>query len=500
MKKIFSKMKRTLPLVGMVLLSTQAMSQLSITGQYRTRTEFRDGQGTLPVEGAVPTFFTSSRTRLNVGLTADKFKFFTAIQDVRVWGQDASTISNMDGSRLYLHEAWGEVQLNDSTYFKKFSYLGFKVGRQTIAYDDQRLLGGLDWLQQGRRHDAIILKAAIRSWKLDVGAAYNQQREYKNAGTIYYGTPTTQLGTDGANIAAGAGTNGIGIMYKAMQFAYLTKDIGYSKIAGLFFNDIFQRNNAGGVPDRGVWNRMTVGATFYGQIKHKIDAGFYYQGNRDKVGKTMDGYMATLSTQFQIGRKFTAGPGVDYLSGNSTLDSTSKVNRAFDPLYGTPHKFWGFMDYFYVADPTAQATGGVSRNPGLLNIYLNTTYKFRDNLILSFAAHQFFAGNKVANKKTADLTDEMDRNLGTELDFVLNYNLTKTVGFELGYSVMFATNTMEALKSTVSNRELTGQWAYFTINIRPDFTQVLNTTLRDLKKGLDDSNKEIQLLKQPVTN
>ncbi len=49
------------------------------------------------------------------------------------------------------------------------------------------------------------------------------------------------------------------------------------------------------------------------------------------------------------GRKFSIGPGVDLTSGYSGSDPKKKYQR-FDPLYGTPHKFWGLMDYFYVAD------------------------------------------------------------------------------------------------------------------------------------------------------
>src|SRR3712207_7983172 len=40
------------------------------------------------------------------------------------------------------------------TSFKKslVDYFGFKIGRQELLYDDSRLLGNLDWLQQARRH------------------------------------------------------------------------------------------------------------------------------------------------------------------------------------------------------------------------------------------------------------------------------------------------------------------------------------------------------------
>jgi hypothetical protein len=134
------------------------------------------------------------------------------------------------------------------------------------------------------------------------------------------------------------------------------------------------------------------------------------------------------------------------------------VNRQFDPLYGTPHKFWGNMDYFYVAD-------GFGNN-GLIDYYLKSRYKIKDYLSLSLDGHQFVAANNVVTGDGAKL----ERNFGTELDLVASYTLTKTVNLEAGYSAFFATPTLasSAVKN-VANADLQANWAYLMINIRPDF-------------------------------
>lgn len=205
-------------LLLILFIPAGSYAQLSLTGQVRTRTEFRDGQGTLPELHVKPSVFTSQRTRIGIGYSVDRFRFYTAIQDIRVWGMDPSTINNMDGNRLYLHEGWGEIIFNDTSFLRSFKNLSLKIGRQEIAYDDQRMLGALDWLQQGRRHDAAILKFAKGSFAADAGFAFNQNREKKNAGTLYVGTPYPgQLGADSASVSAPAGSNGIGVMYKSMQ-------------------------------------------------------------------------------------------------------------------------------------------------------------------------------------------------------------------------------------------------------------------------------------------
>jgi hypothetical protein len=88
-------------------------AQFTLIGQLRTRTEYRDGAGTLKPKANNASFFTSQRTRLTFNYRVNRITFQTSLQDVRVWGQDASTISNADGSRLGVHEAWAELTLSN---------------------------------------------------------------------------------------------------------------------------------------------------------------------------------------------------------------------------------------------------------------------------------------------------------------------------------------------------------------------------------------------------
>src|SRR5690349_17623421 len=98
---------RALSLAGTSLLITLFVNaQFTLTGQLRTRTEVRNGLGNLVLKGSKPAAFTSQRTRLIFGYKWDRLTFGVSIQDVRVWGQDASSISNADGNRLMLHEGW----------------------------------------------------------------------------------------------------------------------------------------------------------------------------------------------------------------------------------------------------------------------------------------------------------------------------------------------------------------------------------------------------------
>ena len=85
-------------------LENELRAQFTFSGQIRTRSEFRDGQGTPSVRDTVPAFFTSQRIRVNFGYAAHRFKIYTSLQDVRVWGQDASSINRITTDSYDIHQ------------------------------------------------------------------------------------------------------------------------------------------------------------------------------------------------------------------------------------------------------------------------------------------------------------------------------------------------------------------------------------------------------------
>jgi hypothetical protein len=438
-------------------LLTEVHAQLTVSGQLRTRTEWRDGQGTPSVQDTAAAFFTSQRTRMSVGYSGYRFKLYTVLQDVRVWGQDGSTINRttMDVNDGFLvHEAWTELSLVDTgKVIKNFS---LKIGRQELNYDDARLLGNLDWLQQARRHDAVLIKFVHKGWTAHLGAAYNQNAERKS-NTIYNGVPT----------AYAAGTNAIGAQYKSMQFLYGAKKLPFGNVSFLALKDDFSKfyfapadvNKSTPIYEQGVWSRYTIGANMFGTSLGKLSFALsaFYQGGNYREGTPLDEYFFSLSTQYATEKKISIGPGVDITSGNNGADASKKYKR-FDPLYGTPHKFWGLMDYFYVAD-------GFGPN-GLVDYYLKTKYKANDRFSISLDAHQFQLPATVADEAGIAL----DKTLGTEVDVVFSYGLTKMIHIESGYSLMFATPTLTSVNvKNVKNADTVSNWAYLMIAVKPEF-------------------------------
>lgn len=441
----------TLSIGLLCCLSPDASAQFSLSGQLRTRSELLHGQGSPLEKGSRPAFFTSQRTRLTAGYQAYRLKFGVTVQDVRVWGQDASTnnrTTNANLNGLMLHEAWGEISLFDTVQTKKGNDLLFKIGRQELIYDDSRLLGNLDWLQQARRHDAAILKYSTKGFYIHLGAAFNQNREQKS-GTLYDGNP----------VGYAAGTNGIGTMYKSMQYVYANKKLKQGYISFLALKDDFQKYTTGtdGLKtfEKGSWSRVTAGPYLQTSLgkNWNILASTYFQFGKDKTGKDLGSYMYSIKANYAVNKVISLGPGYDYTSGSA---AGSDKNKTFDPLYGTPHKFWGQMDYYYAASGFG--------NGGLSDVYIHSTIKASSKLIINADLHQFSSPTTITNEND----EQMSGNLGNEFDIIANYNLTKYIGFQAGYCAYLTTSTLAQVKA-VKDPQKMANWAYLMINIKPEF-------------------------------
>jgi hypothetical protein len=265
--------------------------------------------------------------------------------------------------------------------------------------------------------------------------------------------------------------------------AYLTRKFGQTKAAALFFKDDFSKYRIDSIgtaaqgyvfgrryDQTGLNSRKTYGLMLTGTVgnassklgKIQWQAFGYGQSGKDRDGLTIKGaYYYGANFMVQRGN-FSFGPGYEVVSGNDGFTQTAGQTSKFDPLYGTPHKHWGYMDYFYVG--TGSPAGGLA----------NGFFKFKQaskRLVTTFDVHYFGLAAAMPNKMSdATAGSKIDSKLGIEYDFVTNYSLNKFTNVELGYSVMSGTNSLEYAKTgTMDKTKKTGQWAYLMINIRPDF-------------------------------
>ena len=103
-------------------------------------------------------------------------KVYFSVQDVSTWG-DSKQLSIADENNSFsLFQAWLSYSFTENW--------SMKLGRQTLSYDDQRILGEVDWAMQGRFHDAAMLTYSRNRFNVDLAFAFNQETQ-KNMGSEY---------------------------------------------------------------------------------------------------------------------------------------------------------------------------------------------------------------------------------------------------------------------------------------------------------------------------
>ncbi|GAB2763133.1 alginate export family protein [Salinimicrobium soli] len=391
----------------------------------RARFEYRHGFNNLFPDNADPAAFVQQRTRLNLGYTAERLKLFIAVQDVSTWG-DTRQILPVDGNDSFsLFQAYMKLKFNENW--------SAKMGRQVIAYDNERIFGGLDWAMQGRFHDAAILKYETEDFILDLGGAFSQENP-GNEGNVYKITGF--------------------FTYKSMQYAYLKKTWGSSSASFLFLNTGFQDLNELDLEaSEGVYYRQTTGSYFQFPVQQlNFSGSVYYQFGKANSDTDLSAYQASLEATYKPGSTLY-GLGLELLSG--TDQDGASENNSFFPVYGTNHKFNGFMDYFYV--------GNHANNVGLNDFYAKAVISTGKNSSFLLKGHYFTAN--------AELSNNADKYLGTEIDLVYTQNLMKFVKLGLGYSHMFASDSMSLIKGGRPN-DNTNNWAWAQVIVNPNLFTV----------------------------
>ncbi|RKR14260.1 alginate export protein [Maribacter vaceletii] len=413
-------MKKQLLLLSIALLSIQfGYSQFILEGEFRPRAEyFGNGGnftgGTFPAQTATDAdegfIRTTVRAAITAKYTAETYTVFTSFQEVFAFGDRPQIATNSNGN-FRVQEAWADLKLGASS--------SFKVGRQPLSYDDQRILGGLGWAQQARTHDAAVYKYKKNKFSLDLGGALNT-----TADEVYN---TSALFSYRDMVFLRANTKG-----EKLNFSFL----------GLV--NTFQDSNVDG-DDKSSLVTAGVHADYKAKALSLGANLFLQQGQRIGGVDVKGALLASLSAKYKVSDKLTLGAGFETISGRKD-DSA-----AFFPLYGTNHAFNGLMDRFYV---------GNHGNAGGLNDFQVSLATKISGLAVSLTGHSF--------SEVEDVNGFDGKGLGTELDLVIakQFKEFKLVG---GYSHFFEPSEIADTPGVKS----TQNWAWAMLIIKPKF---LNTT------------------------
>lgn len=329
-------------MLSLLLLSSLSFAAdetpaLGVHAQVRPRVEYNTGRD--GADGA-ETFTVSQRTRFGVNAALPKLSLRATFQDVRMWGSEAHTLLDFTGDTMDLHEGW--------VAWKPVDAFALKVGRQEITAHEHRLLGNVDWAQQGRAFDAVTAQVNTGVFSSDFGVAA--------LGDMDSGIATT-------NALMGFVRAGVAPSKTAQIDALVLIDD----------DEVLERTRFTG----GLYAQASAG-TLSGRIEGYGQLGSLGEG---EIQSGMVGVRGTWAAKDGVEPSVTVW--YDLLSGDD--DATDGKQTAFDTLYATNHKFYGLMDI------AVFTVGGALDGQGLHDGALKLGLKPVKGMALNLDGHVFAA-------------------------------------------------------------------------------------------------------------
>ncbi|MCJ7630195.1 MAG: alginate export family protein, partial [Longimicrobiales bacterium] len=355
-------------------LEAQATNQVTFSGQVRPRLESRT-----PVDGSWNSF-TSLRVRAALEARLEgNVRAFVQFQDVRLFGEENNTLSDYRADNFDLHQ--GFLELTD------VPSLGgaLRVGRQELALGEQRLVGAVNWAQQGRSFDGFRYTApSLGRMKVDLFAMKLREQ--------------ASVAQDWESSLAGAyGTLPMGVAGSLDVYGLLTTDS--------------REDNGGEITFGGLWKG---GA---GPVDLRFE-GSLQTGQRN--GTDVSAYMVGARAGTKVHESVTVTLWYDYLSGDD--DFGDDEIGVFSTLFATNHGLYGLADYF---TDIPVHTGGL----GLQDAAVKFAFVLSPETGFNVDLHNF---------RSAKKGELSTRSLANELDLTLTYQLSSALTVMSGYSYVQA--------------------------------------------------------------
>jgi hypothetical protein len=380
---------------GATALEAQELPKIDFYGQVRPRLENKS-----PGDGSWDSF-TSMRVRAAMAAQLEKgVKIFIQVQDVRLFGEEGSTLGDYNADNFDLHQGYLEMA--------EIPRIGgmLRAGRQEMPLGEQRLVGAVNWSQQGRSFDGVRYSASGEA--LGVSAFAMKLTEPSSSAQDY-----------------------------DSDFFGVWADLATGEVGSLDFFGLFTRDaREDGVDER------TFGALWRGDagpVKLRFE-GSVQGGNRGD--DDVSAYMWAARAGTKIPGDGTVTLWYDYLSGDD--DPNDLKARVFNTLFATNHAFYGFADFFL---NIPVHTGGLGLRDAAVKFSFQPAQGTRVNIDL----HNF---------QTAQAGTLSTQSLGNELDLTLNHSLAPGLALVTGYSFFQAKDGMIEL----GRLEKDAHWMYVMLN------------------------------------
>lgn len=394
---------------------------IELSGEVRERSEFDDKRFSEDTHHDV---YHLLRSRLRATATLnERVHAVVEVQDARLYGSGMGTM-NYGASFFDLRQGYIDVSGLAG------GALGFRLGRQVLSYGNERLLGAIDWSNFGQSFDAGVLRLTAGDVRIDaLGAALQRNLPY----------PTY-----------------LRDHFLAGVWAMWTPERRRSTVQAFFLYD-----NPAMPSEQDRQNRMTAGIHAGGHFHafdYEVDAalqmGDYFTGDhRADINANMVG--VRLGYTFSSLAGLRIGVGYDRLSGRDA--DNPEVYTTFSTLYGTNHKFYGFMDYFTVLPAH---TSGM----GLQDLLVQLSLAPADGLRFGVAAHLFSTASDPADFPSV-FVEHNSGTIGTEVDFTAKWTVADAVHMTLGYSMFSGDPDRVLLRGPIRNATDLTSWAYLMTSV-----------------------------------
>lgn len=433
---------------------TAAGGALTFDANVRVRVEARDN--TFDFNDATETVnddtFTLSRLRLGAKYTlTPKVSLYGQVQDVREWDSQRMDVP-------YANAAEGDDaadlrQLYVDVGDARDDTLTLRLGRQMLAYGDERLVGGFEWNNLARTFDAakVVINLPEERSTVDVFAGSVVQSATRNQGDeadlkfntsdihdifagvylqnngslpnqktdlylLYRGK--TRNGPFYRPNTATSGTSGVApwdIPEKIWTLGFRAQSISSARLKG--FDYLVEGALQGGKARPGLTNAVTTVPDWYDHSAYALHA---------EVGYTFEKspFLPRLSVEHNVA------------SGDT--NATDTRSEAFLNLFHTNHKFYGFMDALGWKNmsnqavtlrlkPFAKVPHSVRKSVlrfdyHWMSLKTNQDLWYRANAITSVAA------------PAVSVRSSLPRTLGREFDVTWTWSPSPPYEFLLGFS------------------------------------------------------------------
>lgn len=293
--------------------------------------------------------------------------------------------------------------------------LSFTVGRQLLAYGDERLVGSLEWANQTRSFDAAKLRYETPEWSIDAFASSVVKftdEEFNKSDWLDSDSTRDQVFS--------------GLYFSTTQLGPQTTDLY-----------LLHLHEAGA----GDTNFFTVGTRMKADVKKT--GGFDYElelalQNGEVKGKDLQAFAGHAGAGYVwAAHAWKPRVFVEYNYATGDDDAKDGETGTFQNLFPTNHKFYGYMDAFSWQN---------IHNPSLSVSFApvkDVTVRLDGHLFwLAETGDAWYRANGTAQVRPIDA--KADSFAGSEVDLTVTYKPEKWLTLQAGYSHFFAGDYLKA--------------------------------------------------------